>query len=136
MTIEHVILAIIAFAAIAAVLVWATKLLHAALRTQNTVLQQQVMLREVELLDEKKREIYGRKTGTQGEYALLISSDGASSGGKKADPKKLREFELANTRRAVATLRAKGVEGYVIFVDDPQQYKFTPSADFIYPAQP
>lgn len=83
-----------------------------------------------------KSEIYGRKVGTQGECKLLISSDGASSGGKKADPEKLREFELASTRRAVATLREKQIEGYVIFEDDPRQYKFAPSANFMYPAQP
>lgn len=83
-----------------------------------------------------KSEIYGRKVGTQGECKLLISSDGASSGGKKADPEKLHEFELVNTRRAVATLREKGVEGYVLFEGDAHQYKFTPSDDFMYPAQP
>lgn len=82
-----------------------------------------------------KRDIYGRKAGSENEFALLISSDGASTGGVKGDPDKLREFEIASTRRAVATLREKGVEGYVMFEGDALQYVFTPDTDFVYPAQ-
>jgi hypothetical protein len=82
-----------------------------------------------------KREIYGRKVGGKVEYDLLLSSDEASSGGKLVDSEKLREFEVACTRRAVAALREKGVEGYVVFEGDPHRYMFTPSADFAYPAK-
>jgi hypothetical protein len=81
-----------------------------------------------------KSEIYGRKVGSNVECRLLMSSDGASSGGVKVDPKKLREFELANTRRAVAGLREKNIEGYVVFEGDPRRYEFTPGDDFVYPA--
>lgn len=75
MTIELAILALAVFAAIAAVLVWATKILHAALRTQNTVLQQQVMLREAELLDEKKRyaALQRDKDGVEGRLTEAMS---------------------------------------------------------------
>lgn len=80
-----------------------------------------------------KRQIFGRKEGSGAEFALLIESDGATSGSAKADPDKLREFEVANTRRAVATLRERKIEGYVLFDDDPTHYVFTPSNDFTYP---
>lgn len=82
-----------------------------------------------------KRQIFGRKEGSDADFALLIDSDGATSGGTKADPEKLREFEIANTRRAVATLREKKIEGYVLFEGDPAHYVFTPSNDFTYPAE-
>lgn len=81
-----------------------------------------------------KRKIFGRKEGSGAEFALLIDSGGATSGGAKADPEKLREFEIANTRRAVTTLREKKIEGYVLFEGDPMHYDFTPTNDFTYPA--
>ena len=80
-----------------------------------------------------KRRIFGRKEGSDAAFALLIESDGATSGGTAADPEKLREFEIANTRRAVTTLREKKIEGYVLFEGDSTQYAFTPGADFTYP---
>lgn len=75
MTIEFTILAIAAFAAIAVVLVWATKILHAALRAQNILLQQQVILREAELLDQKKRyaALQRDKDGVESELRAAIS---------------------------------------------------------------
>lgn len=81
-----------------------------------------------------KRQIFGRKHGSKGEYELLISSDGASSGGSKADTEKLFKFELENTRRSVKALRDKAVEGYVLFEGDSARYTFTPDVDFVYPA--
>jgi hypothetical protein len=81
-----------------------------------------------------KSQIFGRKAGSGSAMTLLISSKGASTGGQLADPGKLHEFEVASTRRAVAVLREKGVEGYVVFESDPVRYEFTPDADFVYPA--
>lgn len=81
-----------------------------------------------------KRQIFGRKAGTDTEFALLISSDGVTSNGSKTDPEKLLEFEISNTRRAVKTLREKSIEGYVIFEGDTTHYLFTPKTDFVYPA--
>ena len=81
-----------------------------------------------------KSQIFGRKVGSGSGMDLLISSDGASTGGQRADPGKLHEFEVASTRRAVNMLREKGVEGYVVFESDPVRYEFTPDADFVYPA--
>ncbi|WP_244103166.1 hypothetical protein [Burkholderia gladioli] len=37
-------------------------------------------------------------------------------------------------RRAVAALRERGIEGYVLFENDSTRYAFTPEADFVYPA--
>jgi hypothetical protein len=42
---------------------------------------------------------------------LFISSDGASTGGQRVGLGNLHEFEVASTRRAVNSLREKGVEG-------------------------
>jgi hypothetical protein len=81
-----------------------------------------------------KSQIFGRKVGSGSGMTLLISSDGASSGGQRADRGKLHNFEVANTRRAVKILREKGVEGYVVFENDPANYEFTPNSDFVYPA--
>ena len=81
-----------------------------------------------------KSQIFGRKVGSGSGMTLLISSDGASTGGQRADPGKLHELEVASTRRAVNVLREKGVEGYVVFESDPGRYKFAPDADFVYPA--
>lgn len=81
-----------------------------------------------------KSQIFGRKVGSGPGMDLMISSDGASTGGQRPDPGKLHEFEVASTRRAVNMLREKGVEGYVVFESDPARYEFTPDADFVYPA--
>jgi hypothetical protein len=81
-----------------------------------------------------KSQIFGRKVGSGSGMTLLISRDGASSGGQRADPGKLHDFEVASTRRAVKMLREKGVEGYVVFESDPANYEFTPNSDFVYPA--
>jgi hypothetical protein len=81
-----------------------------------------------------KRQIFGRKVGSGSAMDLLISSDGASTGGQRADLGKLHEFEVATTRHAVNMPREKGVEGYVVFESDPAKYEFTPDADFVYPA--
>lgn len=80
-----------------------------------------------------KRQIFGRKVGSGVEMTLLISSDGATSGGRPADPGRLHEAEVASTRRAVGMLREKGVEGYVLFEGDPARYEFTPDDDLVYP---
>ncbi|VVE56777.1 hypothetical protein PAQ31011_05141 [Pandoraea aquatica] len=80
------------------------------------------------------RQIFGRKAGSGAEMTLLISCEGASSGGRSADAGRLHEVEVANTRRAVRVLREKGVEGYVMFESDPARYEFTPDEDFAYPA--
>ncbi|AZU59752.1 hypothetical protein CFM90_26365 (plasmid) [Ralstonia solanacearum] len=81
-----------------------------------------------------KKRIFGRKVGSGTDMACLIESDGASSGGKPAEPGVIDEFVVANTRRAVNVLREKGVEGYVLFEGDPTPYEFTPDADFVCPA--
>ncbi|ALS68370.1 hypothetical protein [Pandoraea apista] len=81
-----------------------------------------------------KSQIFGRKAGSGAEMTLLISGEGASSGGRPADTGRLHEFEVANARRAVKVLREKGVEGYVMFESDPARYEFTPDEDFVYPA--
>jgi hypothetical protein len=79
-----------------------------------------------------KSQIFGRKVGSGVEPNLLISSNGASAGGnKKANPTKLRQFEIESTRRAVKALQEKSIEGYVLFEGDTQQYSFTPDSDFV-----
>lgn len=82
-----------------------------------------------------KRQIFGRKEGASDEFKLLSESDGASAAGSKADPEKLRKFEVDNTRRAVTALREKKIEGYVLFEGDPTHYVFTSTNDFTYPAE-
>lgn len=81
-----------------------------------------------------KSQIFGRKAGSGAEMKLLISGEGATSAGRPADRGRLHEVEIANTRRAVSMLREKGVEGYVLFENDPARYRFTPDEDFVYPA--
>jgi hypothetical protein len=81
-----------------------------------------------------KNRIFGRKAGSREEMLLLIEGTGVSTGGKKVDPGVIDEFTVANARRAVQSLRGKGVEGYVLFEGDPARYEFTPDADFAYPA--
>lgn len=66
--------------------------------------------------------------------ALLIKSEGISTGGVKVDQGELDQFALANDRRAVQAMRARGIEGYVVFEGDPTRYEFTPESDFVYPA--
>lgn len=83
-----------------------------------------------------KREIFGRKSGSNDHFKLMLSSDGATAGGSYIASGRLREFEIDNTRRAVKALRDKAVEGYVLFEGDTTRYVFTPSTDFIYPATP
>lgn len=80
-----------------------------------------------------KRQIYGRKEGSGTTFELLIESPGAKSGSPNIDPEKMREFEIANTRRAVQTLREKSIEGYVLFEGDATRYVFTSKTDFQYP---
>lgn len=82
--------------------------------------------------DEKK--IYGRKTGSKDDMALLIEGEGVSIGGVKVDHGELDQYALANARRAVQALRERGIEGYVVFEGDPTRYAFTPDTDFMYPA--
>lgn len=87
-----------------------------------------------------KKQIFGRKAGSDDAMELLIESGGVSMGGRKADPRmiaeiaEIAEIAVASARRAAAALREKGVEGYVLFEDDPARYEFTPDADFVYPA--
>lgn len=81
-----------------------------------------------------KKKIYGRKVGSTDDMALLIEGEGVSTGGRKVDQGQLDEFALANARRAVQAMREPGIEGYVVFEDDPTRYEFTPEADFVYPA--
>ncbi|VVE52621.1 GTP-binding protein [Pandoraea terrigena] len=81
-----------------------------------------------------KSQIFGRKAGSGAEMKLLLSGEGASSGGRPVDPGRLHEFEVSNARRAVKVLREKGVDGYVMFESDPARYEFTPDEDFVYPA--
>lgn len=80
-----------------------------------------------------KRQIFGRRTGSGAEFKLMIESEGATSGGNTVSFDQMRDFEIANTRRAVQALREKSVEGYVLFEGDPTHYLFTPSNDFVYP---
>lgn len=81
-----------------------------------------------------KKKIYGRKVGSREEMALLIEGEGVSTGGRKVDQGQLDDFALANTRRVVLTMRERGIEGYVVFENDPTRYEFTPDTDFVYPA--
>lgn len=81
-----------------------------------------------------KRQVFGRKSGSQEPMVLLLESGGVSIGGQKVDPGLIGQVALANTRRQVQLLRDKNIEGYVVFENDPTRYEFTPQADFIYPA--
>jgi hypothetical protein len=66
-----------------------------------------------------KKKIYGRKVGSTEDIALLIEGDGVSTGDRKVDQGQLDDFALANTRRAVLAMRERGIEGYVVFENDP-----------------
>ena len=81
-----------------------------------------------------KKKVFGRKSGSQEPMVLLLESDGVSTGDGTVDPLVLDQFGLANTRRQVAVLRDRNIEGYVVFENDPTRYEFTPQADFLYPA--
>lgn len=81
-----------------------------------------------------KKKIFGRKVGSDEAMALLIEGTGVSTGGKKVDPGVIAEVAVASARRAVKVMRDKGIEGYILFEDDPTRYEFTPDADFVYPA--
>ena len=81
-----------------------------------------------------KRQVCGRKVGSQEQMVLLLESEGPSTGGQRVGPCVLDDFALANTRRQVLLLRGKNIEGYVLFENDPIQYEFSPHADFVYPA--
>ncbi|WP_186157256.1 hypothetical protein [Burkholderia gladioli] len=81
-----------------------------------------------------KHQIFGRKVGSDDEMTILITGTGTCTGGQAVDPGVLDEFSVASTRRAVQTLRERGIEGYVLFERDPTHYAFTPEADFVYPA--
>lgn len=81
-----------------------------------------------------KKQIFGRKFGTQGDMLLLIDGSGVLNGGRNVDTAANIEFSLANTRRIVKVLREKNIEGYIVFENDTTQYGFTPKTDFLYPA--
>ncbi|WJN72107.1 hypothetical protein [Burkholderia anthina] len=81
-----------------------------------------------------KSRIFGRKLGTTTPMVRLIESDEPTADGGPNDPGELEAFTVEYTRRTVQGLRAQGVEGYVLFSDDPTAYAFTPDADFVYPA--
>lgn len=81
-----------------------------------------------------KKMVFGRKVGSEEPMALLLESDGVSSGGRSVEPGAVEEFALANARRQVQMLREKNIEGYVVFEHDPTRYEFTPETDFVYPA--
>lgn len=81
-----------------------------------------------------KKQIFGRKFGTEDDMVLLIDGSGVSTGGRKVDAATNIEFSLANTRRIVKVLRDKNIEGYIVFENDTTQSGFTPKTDFLYPA--
>jgi len=81
-----------------------------------------------------KKQVFGRKAGSQEPMVLLLESGGVSTGGQKADPGLIDQIAIVNARRQVQMLRNKGIEGYVVFENDPTRYEFTPQADFVYPA--
>ena len=81
-----------------------------------------------------KSRIFGRKLGTTAPMVLLLDGEEPTVHGGPGDPGKLEAFTVENARRAVQGLRAQGIEGYVLFSDDPTPYAFTPAADFVYPA--
>ncbi|WP_186043961.1 hypothetical protein [Burkholderia gladioli] len=82
-----------------------------------------------------KHQIFGRKVGSDEPMIVLMAGLGTSTDGRQGvDPGKLEAFSLANARRAVAAMRERGIEGYVLFENDPTRYAFTPEADFVYPA--
>lgn len=81
-----------------------------------------------------QHQIFGRQVGTDDDMTVLMTSTGTSAGGQAVYPGVLDAFSVANTRRAVQTLRGLGIEGYVLFENDPTHYAFTPEADFVYPA--
>lgn len=80
-----------------------------------------------------KNQVFGRKAGSQEPMALLLESGGVSTGGQKVDAGVLDQIALANARRNVKMLREKGIEGYIVFQNDPTRYEFTPQSDFVYP---
>lgn len=82
-----------------------------------------------------KNKIYGRSIGFQGSMVLLAESSRVSTEGKAVNPSVVAEISIESARRAVQVWRNKGIEGYVMFDDDPMHYGFTPDADFIYPAE-
>ncbi len=77
-----------------------------------------------------KCKIFGRKSGSDSEFKLLITSNGASTCGRRVDPEKLRKFELENTKRSIKMFQEKQIEGYVLFEGDAQHFKFAPNTDF------
>lgn len=79
-----------------------------------------------------KRQVFGRKAGSQVSMTLLLESDGVCDSGRKVDPA-LVQFALTSTLRQVRMLRDKNIEGYVVFENDPTRYEFSPEADFVYP---
>jgi hypothetical protein len=81
-----------------------------------------------------KKQVFGRKAGSQEPMVLLLESGGVSTHGKKVAPGVIDEFVVANARRQIQLLRDKNIEGYVLFENDPTRYEFTPQDDFIYPA--
>lgn len=81
-----------------------------------------------------KYKIFGRKVGSDDPMTVLMTGLGTVSSGKAVDPAELEAFSLASTRRAAQALRERGIEGYVLFDNDPTRYAFTPEADFVYPA--
>lgn len=63
-----------------------------------------------------KREIYGRKAGSQGEYELLMSADGASH---------------ANTERIAEALHTLSELQTTVHGSEGQQASFRPFVDFM-----
>ncbi|MDD1494059.1 hypothetical protein DF016_10890 [Burkholderia stagnalis] len=81
-----------------------------------------------------KFRIFGRKRGATAAMVRLIESDEPTADGGPADSGVVEAFTVANARRAAQVLRGQGIEGYVLFSDDPTPYAFAPDADFVYPA--
>lgn len=82
-----------------------------------------------------KKQVFGRKAGSQEPMVLLLESGGVSTSGQKVAPGAIDKFAVANARRQIQLLRDKNIEGYVLFENDPTRYEFTPQADFIYPSK-
>ncbi|TWC59520.1 MULTISPECIES: hypothetical protein [Burkholderia] len=81
-----------------------------------------------------KYQIFGRQIDSDEPMLLLMTGLGTVSSGKAVDPAEVQAFSLASTRRTVLALRERGIEGFVLFDNDPTRYAFTPEADFAYPA--
>lgn len=82
-----------------------------------------------------KKQVFGRRAGSQEPMVLLLESGGVSTDGRRdIAPGVIEEYAVANARRQIELLRKKNIEGYVLFENDPTRYEFSPNADFVYPA--